>query len=159
MVNDLEFKDLNPRAKDGGITVFGKVANIGNGIGTDITIICTFYYEGEIVEIKESWDLHNINLKSGEEYPFAVSIYDENIDNYDLRMTYNYSNNKKINQKDDNRLLTKEEEKGVINYFKNECALCCSNLKLIIHYKDNNKNNTSLDNLIVLCDSCYKKIN
>lgn len=159
MVNDLEFKDTNSRAKDGVITVFGKIVNIGKGVGTNITIICTFYYEGEIVSIDESWDLSNIRLKSGEDHPFSVSVYNEEVDNYDLRITYHYSKDKKINQKDTNKPLTKAEEKGIINHFKKECTICSSKSKLKVHYKDKNKKNTSLDNLIVLCDSCYKKIN
>jgi len=158
MDTDLTFKDITSRAKDDAITIFGKILNSGDGVASQINIICTFYHQGEIVGIEESWDVFDVKLKPGEAHPFSLSIYGENVDDYELRVKYNYAKNKKNLQKNKGSPLTEEEEKLVFNHFNNECILCRSKNKLKIYYKNKDKNDTSYDILVVLCESCYKKV-
>ena len=63
----------------------------------------------------------------------------------------------KINKK--KRESISEADKEIIfNKFGNKCAICNITEGLHIHHKDYNPSNNKLDNLIVLCGICHKKI-
>jgi len=53
----------------------------------------------------------------------------------------------------------KEEDKEIIfSKFNNECSVCGAKEGLHIHHKDKNPKNNQINNLIVLCGVCHKKI-
>lgn len=57
------------------------------------------------------------------------------------------------------RLTLKENEKEtILRKFGNKCSLCDNTEGLHIHHKDKNPKNNRIDNLIVLCGICHKKI-
>ena len=57
------------------------------------------------------------------------------------------------------RVAISEKDKELIfNKFNNECAICSRKEGLHIHHKDHNPSNNRMDNLIVLCGVCHKKI-
>ena len=61
--------------------------------------------------------------------------------------------------KENKRESISEKEKEIIfNKFGNECAICSGKEGLHIHHKDHNPSNNRLDNLILLCGVCHKKI-
>lgn len=61
--------------------------------------------------------------------------------------------------KENKREFISEKDKEIIfNKFGNECAICQKKEGLHIHHKDHNPSNNRLDNLIVLCGVCHKKI-
>ena len=61
--------------------------------------------------------------------------------------------------KENKRAAISEKDKEVIfNKFNNECAICKGKEGLHIHHKDHNPSNNRMDNLIVLCGVCHKKI-
>jgi len=63
----------------------------------------------------------------------------------------------KINE--NKRAAISEKDKEVIfSNFNNACAICSRKEGLHIHHKDHNPSNNKMDNLIVLCGVCHKKI-
>lgn len=57
------------------------------------------------------------------------------------------------------RITLSEEDKEVIfERFDNKCVICKKEEGLHIHHKDKHPSNNRLDNLIVLCGVCHKKI-
>ena len=57
------------------------------------------------------------------------------------------------------RVVISEKDKELIfNKFNNECAICSGKEGLHIHHKDHNPSNNRMNNLIVLCGVCHKKI-
>ena len=57
------------------------------------------------------------------------------------------------------RAAISEKDKEIIfSKFNNECAICSRKEGLHIHHKDHNPSNNRMDNLIVLCGVCHKKI-
>ena len=63
----------------------------------------------------------------------------------------------KINE--NKRAAISEKDKEIIfNKFNNECSICSRKEGLHIHHKDHNPSNNRIDNLIVLCGVCHKKI-
>lgn len=61
--------------------------------------------------------------------------------------------------KENERVAISENDKEIIfNKFGNECAICSGKEGLHIHHKDHNPSNNRMDNLIVLCGVCHKKI-
>jgi len=58
-----------------------------------------------------------------------------------------------------NRVAIKSEEKdAILRKFGNKCSICSRTEGLHIHHKDKNPSNNRMDNLIVLCGVCHKKI-
>lgn len=61
--------------------------------------------------------------------------------------------------KENTRSPISERDKDIIfNKFGNECSICNRKEGLHIHHKDHNPSNNRLDNLILLCGVCHKKI-
>ena len=61
--------------------------------------------------------------------------------------------------KENKREPISENEKEIIfNKFGNECVICSGKEGLHVHHKDHNPSNNRLDNLILLCGVCHKKI-
>ena len=61
--------------------------------------------------------------------------------------------------KENTRSPISEKDKEIIfSKFNNECAICSRKEGLHIHHKDHNPSNNRMDNLIVLCGVCHKKI-
>ena len=61
--------------------------------------------------------------------------------------------------KENKREVISEKDKEIIfNKFGNECAICSGKEGLHIHHKDHNPSNNRLDNLILLCGVCHKKV-
>ena len=54
--------------------------------------------------------------------------------------------------------LTKEQKEMVFDKFNNKCAICNAEEGLHIHHKDQNPKNNQIDNLLVLCGICHKKV-
>jgi len=54
--------------------------------------------------------------------------------------------------------LNTEEKEAIFSKFNNKCAICSKVEGLHIHHKDKNPRNNRIDNLIVLCGVCHKKI-
>lgn len=54
--------------------------------------------------------------------------------------------------------LTEEEKEMVFDKYGSKCALCGATEGLHIHHKDKNSTNNRMDNLIVLCGVCHKKV-
>ncbi len=54
--------------------------------------------------------------------------------------------------------LTTEEKEMIFDKFNNKCAICNTEEGLHIHHKDQNPQNNRLDNLLVLCGVCHKKV-
>ena len=45
--------------------------------------------------------------------------------------------------------------KYALKHFPNECYLCGDNGRLIVHHKDHNRENNTIENLSILCFSCH----
>ena len=61
--------------------------------------------------------------------------------------------------KENKRAPISENDKEIIfNKFGNECIICRRTEGLHIHHKDHNPSNNKLDNLLLLCGVCHKKI-
>ncbi len=61
--------------------------------------------------------------------------------------------------KENKRAAISEKDKEMIfSKFNNECAICGIKEGLNIHHKDHNPSNNRMNNLIVLCGVCHKKI-
>jgi hypothetical protein len=57
------------------------------------------------------------------------------------------------------RITLSDKDKNMIyEKYNNECAICGSKEGLHIHHKDHNPENNTINNLIVLCGVCHKKI-
>lgn len=57
------------------------------------------------------------------------------------------------------RAAISEKDKEIIfSKFNNACAICSRKEGLHTHHKDHNPSNNRMDNLIVLCGVCHKKI-
>ena len=54
--------------------------------------------------------------------------------------------------------LSEELKEMIYSKFENKCAVCNKDEGLHIHHKDKNPSNNRLDNLIILCGVCHKKI-
>ena len=54
--------------------------------------------------------------------------------------------------------FSEDEIDSILAKFGNKCAICSKDEGLHIHHKDRNPSNNQLDNLIVLCSICHKKI-
>ena len=54
--------------------------------------------------------------------------------------------------------FTNDEKEDILNSFNNKCVICDTEEGLHIHHKDNNPKNNQMDNLIVLCGVCHKKV-
>jgi len=62
----------------------------------------------------------------------------------------------RIKSKRDN--ISQEKKEDILRKFNSKCAICGKEEGLHIHHKDSNPKNNQLDNLIVLCGVCHKKI-
>jgi len=61
--------------------------------------------------------------------------------------------------KENKRTVISEKDKEIIfKKFNKECVICSRKEELHIHHKDHNPSNNRMDNLIVLCGVCHKKI-
>lgn len=49
-------------------------------------------------------------------------------------------------------------KESIFDKFNNECAICGAKEGLHIHHKDENPSNNQINNLIVLCGVCHKKV-
>ena len=49
-------------------------------------------------------------------------------------------------------------KESIFDKFNNECAICGVKEGLHIHHKDENSSNNQINNLIVLCGVCHKKV-
>ena len=56
------------------------------------------------------------------------------------------------------QILTNQEQEMIRSKFNNKCALCGVTEGLHIHHKDKNPKNNQIDNLILICYVCHKKI-
>ena len=56
------------------------------------------------------------------------------------------------------RTFSDEERDMILNKFGNRCAVCGKEEGLHIHHKDGNPKNNNMNNVIVLCGVCHKKI-
>jgi 5-methylcytosine-specific restriction endonuclease McrA len=54
--------------------------------------------------------------------------------------------------------FTENQKNMILNKFENQCAVCGKTEGLHIHHKDKNTKNNRMNNLIVLCGVCHKKI-
>lgn len=54
--------------------------------------------------------------------------------------------------------FTEEERDMILNKFENKCIICGNDEGLHIHHKDGNPQNNQIENVIVLCGVCHKKI-
>ena len=54
--------------------------------------------------------------------------------------------------------IPKEMQEYILNKFNHECSICGAKEGLHIHHKDHNPKNNKINNLIVLCGVCHKKI-
>jgi hypothetical protein len=54
--------------------------------------------------------------------------------------------------------FTEEEREMILNKFENKCVVCGKEEGLHIHHKDGNPENNRMDNILVLCGVCHKKI-
>lgn len=54
--------------------------------------------------------------------------------------------------------FTEEEKEIIFDRYNHQCAICGNNEGLHIHHRDCNPSNNKLDNLILLCGVCHKKI-
>jgi len=61
-------------------------------------------------------------------------------------------------EKTKRRLMDNEFRESIFNKFNNECAVCGAKEGLHIHHKDENPSNNQINNLIVLCGVCHKKV-
>ena len=55
-------------------------------------------------------------------------------------------------------ILDNNLKESVLNRFNNECIICGAKEGLHIHHKDKNPSNNQIDNLMVLCGVCHKKV-
>lgn len=60
--------------------------------------------------------------------------------------------------KNKRQIFTNEEKCMIFDKFNNECAICGTKEGLHIHHKDQNPKNNQINNLILLCGVCHKKI-
>ena len=47
---------------------------------------------------------------------------------------------------------------AILDIYNNECSICKSNISLEVHHRDSNNRNPSIENLIVLCHDCHRKL-
>jgi hypothetical protein len=54
--------------------------------------------------------------------------------------------------------LSEDKKEAIFEKYNNQCAICDNTEGLHLHHKDNNPSNNKINNLIVLCGVCHKKI-
>lgn len=54
--------------------------------------------------------------------------------------------------------LSKDEREMIFDKYNRECAICKVGEGLHIHHRDEDPSNNAIDNLIVLCGLCHKKV-
>ncbi|MBU3905364.1 MAG: HNH endonuclease [Nanoarchaeota archaeon] len=54
--------------------------------------------------------------------------------------------------------FSKNDKSAIFEKFHNECAICGASEGLHIHHKDKDPSNSNINNLIVLCGVCHKKV-
>lgn len=72
------------------------------------------------------------------------------------------TNNNKLFKikKDSSTFISKAYRKKALNHYGAKCSLCgyCIEQCLEVHHKDLNRDNNSIENLIVLCPNCHKEV-
>jgi len=55
-------------------------------------------------------------------------------------------------------IISEKDKELIFDKFKNKCVICGTEEGLHIHHKDHNPTNNEIENLILLCGICHKKI-
>lgn len=60
-----------------------------------------------------------------------------------------------------NKIDSISYRRNAFNAYEHKCAICgyCEDERILeVHHKDENRNNNHIDNLIILCPNCHKKL-
>lgn len=82
------FRNINAVIKGDYYTIFGEVVNGTKKSVSGVEVICTFWENGKIVGRETSSDLSFTRLRPKEDGSFSVEIYDQEVDEYELSLTY-----------------------------------------------------------------------
>ncbi|MCH8004275.1 MAG: HNH endonuclease [Nanoarchaeota archaeon] len=128
---------------------------------------CFYYTRDKIIEALKKYD-NDIkkafswlkSIKSEEMRESSVKREVQRLKDLEFKKIVREEAEKRVFGKVSNkRIPISEQDKEIIfKKFNNKCSVCNKAEGLHIHHKDKNPKNNRMDNLIVLCGVCHKKI-